>query len=339
MRPDALIEEFQRLPRPSPKGEDGGRVFSVLELRKPRVWLAKTLDGRPAFLIRVFRSEGTRVVPVELPNLGVHHGCDVLLHQEGVPSRREVLSVLECRSGDPEVRSAFVHAVGNALPANDPELDEGALERLIDHLLELFRAFESAPLGTVLGLWGELFVMATARNTQDWVRAWHADPTARFDFSAPLEEVDVKTTLQARRTHVVGLDQLVQRTDRNPLLISIQTEENPTGPSLESLRQTVLEGTVQGETRAKIDRLVIQTLGRDWTTALQRSFDADLAKSSLRVYRCADVPRVTGVPSEVSGVRFRVDLTHARPMEGSGFRDNSLLQGLGHSTKEGSGSL
>jgi hypothetical protein len=68
------------------------------------------------------------------------------------------------------------------------------------------------------------------------------------------------------------------------------------------------------ELMMKLQETVAEALGATAATALQVRFDERLARTSLQIYELLSVPAIrTGVPAEVSQVRFRSDISLTPP--------------------------
>ena len=95
------------------------------------------------------------------------------------------------------------------------------------------------------------------------------------------------------------------------ILVSLFVETSGGGLSLLELVQRIeqqLDGCV--DLILKLQETVTEGLGSGAATALAMRFDEDLTKSSLRVYELTSIPAVRdGVPSEVSQLRFRSDIS------------------------------
>ncbi len=52
----------------------------------------------------------------------------------------------------------------------------------VERLVRLFASLAQPPAGSVQGLWGELLLIAHARDPLVLLRAWHADPLEVHDF-------------------------------------------------------------------------------------------------------------------------------------------------------------
>lgn len=174
----------------------------------------------------------------------------------------------------------------------------------------LVKIFESqeAPRGSVLGLFGELLVIATASDAGALVDAWHARVDNRFDFADEGSRLEVKTTTKDVREHMFGLRQLKPVAGAEVRIASLMTTETSAGTSIGDLVARV-EGRLGGDPmrQVKVHQQVAATLGNDWVRYLSHSFDEVQAEATLLILDPALVPQVEEPPPEVVSVTLAVD--------------------------------
>lgn len=220
------------------------------------------------------------------------------------------LSVMRCLSSDSElqryflkVAEAIVQLVG-AAPAFTQVT--GAVRRVV----ELFQRLSRPPTREIIGLYGELLIIAWSANAPDAMRAWRGDPTARFDFSIDDTRIDVKTSGRRVRAHNFSLDQCRPPPGTIGVFASIMVEPG-TGASLGDLLLKI-EARLSGDANLvmKLHDLVSESLGESLVEGLKSRYDDKAARASLRWFFSDDIPSPSGpVPPAVSEVHFRSDLT------------------------------
>ena len=81
-----------------------------------------------------------------------------------------------------------------------------------------------------------------------------------------------------------------------------------------------------GELRDRLAHILTLALGRDWREGRRVAFDPDAAAKNLRLYDATAVPSVPAdLPSGVTDVRFKAELTDARPLSRAKLRDDGGL--------------
>ncbi|MCX5382226.1 PD-(D/E)XK motif protein [Streptomyces sp. NBC_00083] len=119
----------------------------------------------------------------------------------------------------------LLNAVADRVVAHDRTPDQAFNEtvRAWSALLESPRALHADKR---IGLLGELVVMNSLASTHGWevaATAWRGTDHEEHDFGLPGFDIEVKSTVSERRTHVVhGLDQLTPTPGRPLWLTSVQ---------------------------------------------------------------------------------------------------------------------
>lgn len=177
----------------------------------------------------------------------------------------------------------------------------------LDEFLRLFAPRKTVPRNQLLGLWGELWLIRSAEESDRMIEAWHQENSDRFDFSFVKGRVEVKTTENPGRTHHFSLAQLEEQ-DKPTWVASIAAVPDPSGWSVLDLLEEVLS-KAHPDNRSKLTRNCLGLLSGDVESAQDFSFSASGLKP-IGIIDSTAVPRVS-VPSgsAISSVHFQVDLT------------------------------
>jgi hypothetical protein len=211
----------------------------------------------------------------------------------------------------------FIHALAGAVAELPSDLSPGDVDRFFNDAVELFRSFSAPAKTSVLGLWGELLVIAASPCRNTFMTGWHVTPDQAFDFAFPAANVEVKTTARHNRQHDFSLVQL--RGGHLPVFVaSIVVEQSDAGESVFELA-TAIQDDVMPLNRAKLWRLVAQSVGSEADGAGDLRFLRTAALNSLRFYDAATLPapEVSDIAALcISAVRFSLDLdrTSALPI-------------------------
>jgi hypothetical protein len=113
------------------------------------------------------------------------------------------------------------------------------------------------------------------------------------------------------RAHFLSADQCRPPPGTIGILVSMFVETTGGGMSLqELLREIERRLAADSDLMLKVQETLAESLGEALPAALAMRFDERLAKASLQLYDLAVVPAVRdGIPSEVTQVRFRSDLS------------------------------
>ncbi len=275
-------------------------------------WIGRNMHTGVAFLLPTGGDRRTYPA-IALPLIRVRHGVQVSV-DDGFTTLEATVSLLECLARDPPTIELFVRAVAGIL-TDDARTDERALSELIDRLLNLFRDYSYAGDAECLGLWAELFVIAHCPFPAELARQWRNDPRSRYDFGSDTERLEVKATTSAKRHHELSFTQAHPPRGVDAAFVSIMTEQVSYGTSIHALWDRVI--ALAPDSQATVDEQCVRTLGRDWQTARNISFDSAKAAETLQVYPATGVPKLGELPKGVLSARFISDFGTARPWQGS----------------------
>ena len=292
--------QFAFTVRPLPGGANSG-------------WIGRNNQCGAAFLLAV-PPEGPGHPAVALPLIRVRH-CVPVAIDDG-QSRREVsVSLLECLARDDATVELFVRAVGGILTDRHGLPSAAYLGEIVERLLGLFRDYSYASDAGILGLWGELLLIAHCPSPERLARQWRSHEGSRYDFGSETERLDVKATTSPHRHHELSFGQVAPPAGVAAAFASISTEQVSQGTSVGALWDRVL--SLAPNSQARIDSQCIRTLGRDWQKARETSFDLSKALTTLLVYPVSGVPRLADLPPGVLRARFTSDFSLGQAWEGA----------------------
>lgn len=307
-----LIELFRALPPSAgPSSADSFRV--VPATANSNIWLGRGADDSPALLVELTGPQTGTAETFVLRHIALLPAivCDV---ETGADRRQALVSVLRCRTTEPRFQELFLRIADSCVPLLEGLRRAEDVTAVFRRVIELFRQVELPPLSDVVGLWGELLVLAHCADPEFGLRAWHADPSQLHDFATGQSGAEVKTTRGGSRRHHFSHGQLVS--NRSPVLV-VSVMVGP-GPELLSVNELVdsLCGRLTAPLRLKVHEVVARTLGRSLHEDAQFRFSCTEALSSLRFFDAGDIPRVGGpFPPEVSDVHYAVELDGVRCLE------------------------
>jgi hypothetical protein len=315
--PDELLPIFSQL-KPPVAGTSKGRVFNaslIPGMDGHRV--AIDIQGNPYILLAITGTGGENPPPIRLEHLLVQHGvrCEIL----GAPetSRDNAFTIVGCIGGDALLHAYFFRTIQALLPTVQEGASVAQVSAAIQKLVELFSSMLQPARKSIQGLWAELLVLAQASDLPEALDAWHPTLTSLHDFEAGPHSVEVKSAAGSARRHHFMLEQLDASEGQEVIVASVLAEPAGAGSSIADLSQELRAALASRPLLvAKLDGLIVATLGAGWRRGIEVRFDRKKGLESLRFYPVHEIPRVpTPVPPEVSGVHFAVDLTNLRPVE------------------------
>lgn len=327
---DSLLAQLH----PPQDGAGDGERFAALPIPGLEAHrIARGRDLQPALLISVRDDPSDRRVspPIQLEHISVQHGVSCRLHEPSGPVLEAPFTVVRLIEGDAALRAHFLKVLVPLLLELGSKPSQIQIHHAVDGLIDLFRALSRPPRKSAQGLWGELFLIASAGDTATLMDSWHAEPADRYDFSRGPERIEVKSAATRTRKHRFSLDQLRPLSGTRVLIASVLVESAGAGISLGELVHRVhMRLGSAAEHRRRLDHVVAQTLGESLTRSLELRFDLELATDSLAFYDAHMVPSIGGaIPPGVSEVQWVADLTGVDPLERSSIVPNGeLFRGL-----------
>jgi hypothetical protein len=307
-----LAELFASLPQPA-RGAAQSPTFSVAAIPgAAKYFVARSQSGQPSLLIE---SDGRSRSPILLQNLAVTFNAQCLFELSS--ARRAARAVvIECLATDEALKEFFFTIAGDLLEALSAEPTPDEIANAIESLIELFQRLSRPPRREAQGLFGELAVIDAAHDPHALLEVWHNDPFDRFDFAFATARLEIKTSASRRRNHEFSFEQCHPPIGTTATVASLFVETSGGGLSLQSLIERI-EHRIARDPRAltKLHAVVADTLGAALPHALGQRYDEQLAFSSLSFFDLMSIPSVPApLPLEVSGVRFRSDITGCTPM-------------------------
>lgn len=300
VEPGALRATIAALPLPA----DGGWIFSAADV--PGAGGLRVGRSRRGVALLVPLTElDEQLTPIELRNLEVRP--NVLCRTSGAAGVEEGLyTVCLCTASDERLRDVFVDAL--QLMLVDDIGDARHVRILVERLIELFSGLTQPPRTSLLGLWGELFVMYVSGKPDVLLDSWHAVANERYDFAVAGDRLEVKTAV-GRRVHSFSLEQLEPPTHVRLAVASIVTESSAAGTSVPELLGLLASRCARPDASGVLLAGAAQALGSEVSDWGATRFDVARARDSLLVVDGRALPRPRLEAPEVYDVQFKVDLS------------------------------
>lgn len=318
---------FDRLLLPKEIGQSIQVYSSILIPGFSGFHLAKDLESRPAIIISLKNKIDIPIHSIELENLRVEHNVYCKISSNAGQQSTDKFSLIQCLSKDHVLIEYFLDVMGVILTSLTDEITSLELTLAINKLVELFHKMKKPSLRSVQGLWAELLLIVHSRNPKIMLESWYSEPNELYDFNHGKYYLEVKCTSNRERKHYFSFEQAYPPRDSHVLVVSMFVDSTSNGTTLGELWDSArkLSGS-NSELRIKIEQICIETLGDDWKIARDRAFDSQLALTSINFYDLDTIPRVHKKhPQGVSEIRFRSDLSHAKPIIRSNYKNSSPL--------------
>lgn len=309
-----VAELFENLSPIEGVTSESGRRYVVRAVpHRQGQFVARNDRGRPAILIQVEASARPRP-PIALQNVYAAFGVTCELDYQG--QRQVTATVVECLSDDRDLQAYFVSLAQWLLGELGSAPSSGAVRRFMEHLVTLLERVSEPARGTVQGLVAELMMVALSPEPRAMLDGWRATAHDHFDFVTGPVRLEVKSSANRVRRHLLSAEQCATPPETVGLLASIFVEQVGGGLSLGDLIMRI-EQHVQQEPEflARLHDGVAATLGSTLPQALRFTFDEQLARHSFALFDLSQIPALRPpFPPEISMVHFTVDLSQAAPL-------------------------
>lgn len=305
MNKHEIKKQFDNLGSAS-KLPDGYSYDSVELKNMSRVFLAKSSSGAPLILIEVDSAGSEKIPAIQLENIQITPASPGVL---GKSTEVRDYYILEFKGISSDLISIFFEITALLPDLLQSERSRLKVHKTVTSVIELFSDEYRERKKSVAGLWGELFVINESDSSTEFVRAWHSSEFERFDFYLPKTVVEVKVSLKGTRTHSISHAQLESEPAKATFMASIITQESPTGKSLEEMKDSIIDSLSDASLKQKVISIIAMTIGTQNLHLLQRRFDEDMARDSLRLFDTKRIPRVSSpLPIGVSNLKYDVSL-------------------------------
>jgi hypothetical protein len=320
-----LIDLFDVLPIP----EANSMTFSAISLPNYPNWRIAVDDEENAVLLLITdeRIKNSSLKNFRLKYLQLEHNIVGKIFERNL-HKSYTFTAITFKSSDRNLKEYFLRISETLIKAVGTNPDRQQLIDSIKKFVEIFRVLSNSPTNTVQGLWAELFIIDSAIKPQVLLDYWHNKPEEKFDFNAGSERIEVKSSSTFERKHVFSAEQLNPPPDTKVLIASIFTKQHSAGLSVQQLIDRIRIRINDDDSLVeKINNLVCQTLGNTIEQSIDVKFDYEIAKESLRFYRCQDICKIESIhiPNDVNEVRFKSDLTNVPQCELTNTQYNSIL--------------
>ena len=276
-------------------------------------YFGRTNAGAPSLLLST--NDPFPKAPIRLAAVEVSFSVPCNIAVVGDRMVSETLTAISCTAGDRILQGYFAHVCETLLNivGTSPSLEQ--IADAVQCLVDLFQRLSGPPRRTAIGLFGELFVIESAKSPAVAVQAWRSTTDDRFDFSITDARLEVKASSTRQRAHDFSLEQCHPPTDSVGVLVSLFAEASGGGLSLLDLLERIKQQLgADASLQLKLQETIAEALGRTASAAFSMRFDEDVARSSLQIYELGSIPAIRGpLPSELSQVRFRSDLSRVVP--------------------------
>ena len=315
------------------------KSLSIPQKRNKNVFNAEIIEDFPFARIAV-NSVGNPVVliksiiddtfltqkNVRLKHIELSHNVECKIIENNL-TNYENFSVIVFTDKEVNLRKYFFGIAENLIKQLSDNPTQKEVFNIFRNFVEIFRALSKTPSKTVQGIWSELFLISNSEDPNTLLNYWHNIPNEIFDFNADLEKVEVKSSSALERIHIFSSEQLTPPDDKKVIIASLFTKQNSKGQNITDLIGRIKTRITNQDLISKMLNIISTTLGSSAEQGLKIKFDYDLAKNSLKYYDIKDISKIEkiNIPSRVSEVKYKSDLTSITPIEFKNLKTDGVL--------------
>ena len=299
---------FKKLSIPESNNDDEFKSI-LIDNTKHRV--AKNSKGLPSILINTKDNESL-VSNYKGTNILLRFNENCKIHEDNTSS---MFTILSCRSDDELTIKMFLDICETTIPQlnNEPSAEE--IKKITNVIIELFREI-SDKKRSIIGLWGELFLIFSSSNKEKSLQAWHENPTDKYDFFDDNQALEVKCTSKTDRIHKFQHDQLLSEI-KDHYIASIMVSENPNdGLSVLDLYEDIKKNKLPINLINKLKKNFYRVIGSNPKEDLNElKFDLDYSKKNVMYYKLKDISTLVNEDDSVTDISYKVDLSRKKNVD------------------------
>ena len=306
-----------------PDSEDP-RTFSAIEIKKNSNHLIGINCDKEIAILFDSSAPNSRGDALEYIQLDHNQHC-IILEKKSEKSKN--FSVLKCSIDNLKLKELFLKLLENIILEIPNTISQKEITNLTRDIFDLFEKISKPSRETLIGLWGELFVISSSKNVDSLVQAWHPETTDIFDFYSQNQALEIKTTTSNDRIHNFSYEQLNAGNEKL-IICSIILRFNRSGKSLEDLKNEILSQLKSKDLKEQFELIYYKTLGETTDEDIEEyKFDYSYAEENIRYFDLTNVPRLKEKPMNgVKKIKFQSDLTGIKFL--SQFDENSFYSNL-----------
>jgi hypothetical protein len=267
-------------------------------------------------------------VTISLANLEFVPQASLLLSTEDGRTERAVRAQLRCHVETQPAELAFCTTAAALIEDLDGAQDVDVPARIAG-FVELFRGLRRQVVDAdVVGLWGELALIAFSDDPLAVAEAWHLDPDDVIDFELDDRRLEVKTTRDPSRSHWFSHDQLAISDLTAVTLGSLIAVPSKTGSTVADLLTTVTERLAANPSLAEQVIAIATRCVGDALSGSELRFAPESTLRSLRLMAFRDLPRVEVADDRIVEANWKAVLQNVPELPDEVVQESRLLRAL-----------
>jgi len=303
-----LEEIFKKLETPSEKQED---IYKTELILGKYHRLGKNYKGQPSILINT-KKNNESVAPYRGMSIRLKFNINCKIHEE---NEKQNYTILSCISNDEQIIKIFLDICQTTISQLGKEPTPKEISEKTQMLIDLFKEMPNK-LSSIVGLWGELFLIASSKNITKCLEAWHQHAEDKYDFYDNNEALEVKCTTQTDRKHKFKHDQLVSNLKEH-YVASIMISDDPNkGLSVVDLYEDIKKRCKLDNLNNKLKKIFFKIVGKTPYEELNEyKYSFDYSKKNLMYYKLKDISTLVNKDDSVTDISYKVDLSRKKNVD------------------------
>ena len=303
-----LEEIFKKLETPSEKQED---IYKTELILGKYHRLGKNYKGQPSILINT-KKNNESVAPYRGMSIRLRFNINCKIHEE---NEKQNYTILSCISNDEQIIKIFLDICQTTISQLGKEPTPKEISEKTQMLIDLFKEMPNK-LSSIVGLWGELFLIASSKNITKCLEAWHQHAEDKYDFYDNNEALEVKCTTQTDRKHKFKHDQLVSNL-KDHYVASIMISDDPNkGLSVVDLYEDIKKRCKLDNLNNKLKKIFFKIVGKTPYEELNEyRYSFDYSKKNLMYYKLKDISTLVNKDDSVTDISYKVDLSRKKNVD------------------------
>tara|TARA_Y100000816_G_C26053976_1_gene552917 strand:- start:95 stop:1054 length:960 start_codon:yes stop_codon:yes gene_type:complete len=296
---------FKELSSPNTNNEN---EFKSSLIPKTSHRVAKNSKGLPSILINT-KKDDSLVSNYKGANILLRFKENCKIHEE---NKSSIFTILSCRSDDDLTIKMFLDICETTISQLNNEPSAKEIKEITNTIIDLFREL-SDKKRSLIGLWGELFIIYSSSNIEKTLQAWHENPTDKYDFYDNNEALEVKCTTNTDRIHKFQHDQLLSEIEKH-YIASIMVSENLTkGLSVLDLFENIKKSNLPVNLLNKLQKNFYRVIGSNPKEDVNEiKFDLDYSKKNIMYYKLKNVTSLNNKDDAITEINYKVDLSRKK---------------------------
>lgn len=230
--------------------------------------------------------------------------------EDGQNEKNKNFSVLKCSIDNTRLKELFLKLLENIVMEVPNKVSQKQITELTRDIFDLFEKISKPSRETLVGLWGELFVINSSKDVDKLIKAWHPETTDRFDFYSQKQALEIKTTTSNDRVHNFSYEQL-KVGDEKLVVCSLMLRSSRSGKSLEDLKKEILSQVKNDDLKNQFELIYYKTVGEITEEDIEEyKFDTLYSEENIKYFDLLSIPRLNEEPMPgVKNIKFQSDLT------------------------------